>query len=91
MTEKIGAHLCQHCVGLAAVGHQARRLVERLVDVVLEPRRKVRLKELKQKNEHLSSSSCLVCNCWNSPCTRSARTWLRISTTWSSVVRSTSV
>ena len=37
MTEKIGAHLCQHCVGLAAVGHQARRLVERLVDVILEP------------------------------------------------------
>ena len=40
MTEKIGAHLCQHCVGLAAVGHQARRLVERLVDVILEPKKK---------------------------------------------------
>ena len=39
MTEKIGAHLCQHCVGLAAVGHQARRLVERLVDVILEPKK----------------------------------------------------
>ena len=39
MTEKLGAHLCQHCVGLAAVGHQARRLVERLVDVILKPRK----------------------------------------------------
>ena len=60
MTEKIGAHLCQHCVGLAAVGHQARRLVERLVDVVLEPRRKVRLKELKQK-----TSTCLPHPAWS--------------------------
>ena len=38
-TEKILAHLRQHCVGLAAVGHQARRLVERLVDVILEPKK----------------------------------------------------
>ena len=49
MTEKIGAHLCQHCVGLAAVGHQACRLVERLVDVILEPKKqKTQRAETKQ-------------------------------------------
>ena len=51
MTEKIGAHLCQHCVGLAAVGHQARRLVERLVDVILEPKKQKTQRAETQKLE----------------------------------------
>ena len=54
MTEKIGAHLCQHCVGLAAVGHQACRLVERLVDVVLKPG------EQDSKGFHVLSLSLLI-------------------------------
>ena len=57
MTEKLGAHLCQHCVGLAAVGHQARRLVERLVDVILEPK----------KNETGRAETKKTCTCLPHP------------------------
>ena len=60
MTEKIGAHLCQHCVGLAAVGHQARRLVERLVDVILEPK-----KQKTQRAETKKNSTCLPHPAWS--------------------------
>ena len=60
MTEKIGAHLCQHCVGLAAVGHQARRLVERLVDVILEPK-----KNETQRAETKQTSTCLPHPAWS--------------------------
>ena len=60
MTEKLGAHLCQHCVGLAAVGHQACRLVERLVDVILEPK-----KQKTQRAETKKNSTCLPHPAWS--------------------------